>query len=213
VVLEAALVEFSRTGFAGTPTRLICKRAGVTAATVYHHFGSKRSLYVEAFNHAVQLAYDRYERAVAGQPTLRDELRAMLDCALEIMADHHEITALAIRAQSDLTPEELDQNFYPQASRDFVAGLTERAIERGELAPADAEHLNLVVAGLLWGLSIIGRDEASQRTFVDAFERLIDAKLFQLPPTPSTTRRSRGGLAARATRSNLPNQAVGPRSG
>ncbi|MEO5723380.1 MAG: TetR/AcrR family transcriptional regulator [Ilumatobacteraceae bacterium] len=183
VILEAALVEFAGAGLAGTPTRLICKRAGVTAATVYYHFGSKRSLYIEAFQHAIQLAYDRYELAVAGQPTVRDELRAMLRCALGIMADRHEITALAIRAQSDLTPRELDENFDPEASRDFVAGVTRRAIDREELLPKDAEHLNLIIAGLLWGLSIVGRDNDSRGIYVDAFERLIDATLLQVRVT------------------------------
>jgi AcrR family transcriptional regulator len=181
-ILDAAVVEFARHGLAGTPVRRVCDRAGVADATLYHHFGSKRGLYVAAFNHAIRLAYLRYEDAVAGASTLRDELRAMLECALEIMDDHHEITALAIRAQTDLTEEELDANFDPQVSLDFVAGMTARATARGELDPADGPLLDAAVGGLLWGLSIVGRDRRTRVAFVEAVERLVDGALFRVGP-------------------------------
>ncbi|MFT3855043.1 MAG: TetR/AcrR family transcriptional regulator [Ilumatobacteraceae bacterium] len=181
-VLEAAVVQFSRTGFAGTSTRMICEQAGVTAATVYHHFGSKRALYVEALNHGMTFVYTRFEHAVKGKRSLRAELHAILDCALGNLEHHHEITELAIRAQSDLSHEELRAN-YPPSSRSFLDGVIARAVERGELRARDAWQLELTIDGMLWGLSIVGQDERTRVGFVTAFERLIDGDLFKPPGT------------------------------
>ena len=43
-ILAAAAELLARHGAAGTSTRAVCDAAGVTAPTLYHHFGDKRGL-------------------------------------------------------------------------------------------------------------------------------------------------------------------------
>ena len=47
-ILAAAVTEFARHGWAGTPVQAIATRAGVARGTVLWHFGSKTQLYAAA---------------------------------------------------------------------------------------------------------------------------------------------------------------------
>jgi AcrR family transcriptional regulator len=176
-LLDAALTKFAVDGLAGTSTRAILQTAGVTSATLYHHFGSKRGLYIATYRYALQLVTEQYERAIAGCASLQEELAAILQAAEQIMRKRHAITALVLRAQTELTSTELAENAYPEPARDFVAGMACRAVERGDVAKGDAMAVELLVPSLLWGLSIVARTTSSRRALVSALTRLIDGEL------------------------------------
>lgn len=55
-ILDAATEVVSECGVDGATTREICDRAGVTAPTLYHHFGDKQGL----MDAVVTRAFDRY---------------------------------------------------------------------------------------------------------------------------------------------------------
>ncbi len=46
-IRTAAMALFAAKGYAATPTREICKRAGITKPALYYHFKSKEQLYRE----------------------------------------------------------------------------------------------------------------------------------------------------------------------
>src|SRR2546423_1916496 len=48
-ILEMAIEAFAEGGYAGVSTRAVSERAGVTPSTVYHHFPTKRVLYIKAY--------------------------------------------------------------------------------------------------------------------------------------------------------------------
>jgi AcrR family transcriptional regulator len=176
-VLDAALTEFAQHGFAGASTRAIVERAGVTSATLYHHFGSKRGLYIATYWYALQTVTDRYEEAIAAHTDFRSELKALIRCAEAIMTHRAEIPTLVMRAQNELATEELLANSYPEPARDFVSRMVQRAVERGELAPEDSSAVGLLISSLLWGLAIVGRAEQGRTKLVEALSRLVDGRL------------------------------------
>jgi TetR/AcrR family transcriptional regulator len=63
-LIDAALVEFSRTGFDGTSTRSIAARAGCHQPQINYHFTSKEALWEAAVDHLFEML------AVAIAPTL-----------------------------------------------------------------------------------------------------------------------------------------------
>lgn len=67
-ILEAAMDEFARYGFAQTTVRSIAKRASISHAAIHWHFGSKSTVYAET----VRLAGGRFIQAVrrSGQADL-----------------------------------------------------------------------------------------------------------------------------------------------
>src|SRR4029077_12618133 len=72
-ILEAAVDCFADGGFDGTASLTIADRAGVTPATIYHHFSNKRTLYIAAFQHSIDVAWRQYtEVADAGYASVVD---------------------------------------------------------------------------------------------------------------------------------------------
>lgn len=75
-VLQAAVVEFARTGYAGTSTEQIARRAGISQPYLFRLFQTKKALFLAAIN----LGFDRIEEhfTIAAQGlTGKDALAAM----------------------------------------------------------------------------------------------------------------------------------------
>ena len=67
-VLEAARLMFATEGYAAVATQRIAEAAGVSHGSVFHHFKSKRALFI-AVHQAYEAAFlDRVEAAAAGAP-------------------------------------------------------------------------------------------------------------------------------------------------
>jgi len=56
-VLGAAVIEFARTGYAGTSTEQIARRAGISQPYLFRLFGTKKALFLAAVN----VGFDRIE--------------------------------------------------------------------------------------------------------------------------------------------------------
>ncbi len=50
-IIKSAVPLFAELGYAGTSMRNIAKSAGITAASLYHHFQDKQALYLSAMTH------------------------------------------------------------------------------------------------------------------------------------------------------------------
>lgn len=55
-LLQAALREFCKHGFRDSSIDVVAKRANVSKATIYHHFSSKKELFISVFEYAVDNA-------------------------------------------------------------------------------------------------------------------------------------------------------------
>ena len=45
-ILEACLAVFAEHGYANTTTAMLAEAAGISKALIFHHFGSKKDLYL-----------------------------------------------------------------------------------------------------------------------------------------------------------------------
>jgi AcrR family transcriptional regulator len=176
-ILEAAVDCFASGGFDGTASLTIADRAGVTTATVYHHFSNKQTLYRAAFQHSIDVAWHDYA-SVAEQHhrSVVDEVMAVIDRACLIMRTRPAMTLLAIRAQIDVPASEIRLD----AVTEMFRAMVQRAIDRGELREEDAAAFREVVGMFLWGISVVGRfdDETRARCSV-ALERVLRNTLIQ----------------------------------
>jgi AcrR family transcriptional regulator len=170
-ILEAAVDCFATTGFDGTASLTIAERAGVTPATVYHHFSNKRTLYIAAFQHSIDVAWRQYADVADGSyPSVVDEVMAVIRRACAIMGERPAMTLLAIRAQIDVASTDINVD----AVTDLFTAMVARAIARGELRERDAVLFAESVAMFLWGLSVVGRHDHTTRTrCADALERVL----------------------------------------
>jgi len=178
-ILEAAVDCFADGGFEGTASFTIAERAGVTPATIYHHFSNKRTLYIAAFQHSIDVAWQQYaEVAEDAHPCVVDEVMAVVRRACEIMRTRPAMTLLAIRAQIDVASSEI----HVDAVAELFGAMVARATARGELREEDALMFAEAVAMFLWGLSVVGRHDDDTRTrCADALERVLRNTLITTP--------------------------------
>lgn len=178
-ILDAAIEAFGTGGFANTSSQTIARAAGVTPATVYHHFENKRSLYVAAFQHSVDSAWREYDAAaVAAGGSLLDELMAVVAAAVRVMQRRPAMTMLAIRAAIDLGRGELDRTVPDAVS----TGIAQRAVTRGELAVDDVIYVRPLVEMVLWGVSVVGRDGGTaQQRCATAIDLMLRGRLTHPP--------------------------------
>jgi TetR/AcrR family transcriptional regulator len=80
-ILNAAMREFSKYGFAGARVERIVSRADVSPRSLYYHFGSKQGLYDAVRERLSSQHYEDFARGVTEEP-LVDRLLANLDVAL-----------------------------------------------------------------------------------------------------------------------------------
>jgi AcrR family transcriptional regulator len=178
-ILEAAVDCFADGGFEGTASLTIAERAGVTPATIYHHFSNKRTLYIAAFQHSIDVAWRQYaEVAEEAHPSVIDEVMAVVRRACDIMRTRPAMTLLAIRAQIDVASSEIDID----AVTELFGAMVARATARGELREEDAVMFGESVGMFLWGLSVVGRHDDDTRTrCADALERVLRNTLITTP--------------------------------
>lgn len=186
MLLEVALDAFAEHGFDGVSTRDLARSAQVTPTTLFHHFATKDELYGAAYHHAVGLAYAHYRQAIAGETSLVGELRRMLAAADAILTERPAIALLSVRAQIDQQRPGLHVAHRPAAATTFRQEMVQRAVARGELAAADGVHVERLVDVFLWGISVIGYEDADvRRESLDAITRFVEAIGRSAGPTPA----------------------------
>jgi len=80
-ILNAAMREFAKYGFAGARVERIVSRADVSPRSLYYHFGSKRGLYDAVRERLSSQHFEDFVRGVTDEP-LVDRLLANIDVAM-----------------------------------------------------------------------------------------------------------------------------------
>ena len=83
-VLEAATHEFARKGLYGTSTEDIARAAGISQPYLFRLFGSKKGLYLAAYQHCVDEVYTAFADAARGKSG-QEALHAMGDAFSQLM--------------------------------------------------------------------------------------------------------------------------------
>jgi AcrR family transcriptional regulator len=67
LVVKAALTEFARSGFAGTSTEAVAKRAGISQPYVFRLFATKKDLFLAVINSCYDRIYNAFLAAADGK--------------------------------------------------------------------------------------------------------------------------------------------------
>lgn len=100
-VVEAAITEFARTGYHGTPIGNVATRAGISQAYVFKLFPGKISLFVAALGRCFELVEEALSAGAAGAGggSADEILHAMGGAYAELIADNR-LLMLQVHAQS-----------------------------------------------------------------------------------------------------------------
>jgi AcrR family transcriptional regulator len=162
-ILDAAAGLLETDGAAGLTTRAVCEAAGVTAPTLYHHFGDKDGLERALVKRAMGEFMQR-KRAPSATADLLEQLRFGWDVALEFALKRPALYALfAQHVRSD--PELAAEGYALMHAR------VQRLVDTGRFrSPVD------VAARAVWAasqgaLSLVGQNVA--RKDIEATSRLL----------------------------------------
>jgi AcrR family transcriptional regulator len=140
----AALLETS--GPAGLTTRAVCAAAGITAPTLYHHFGGKGSLAMALIRQG-RAEFMSRRRVPAASDDLMKQLKAHWDDAVDFTFKRPHLYALLVE-QAQQHPELVDETFAD------MRALVQRLVDTGRFRVPLEEAARAILAAFNGVLSL-----------------------------------------------------------
>ncbi|MFD4430030.1 TetR/AcrR family transcriptional regulator [Nocardia sp. NPDC058497] len=100
-ILDAAVAEIGRVGYAGLSPADVARRAGVSKPLVYTYFQSKDGLYIACVERAATVIYDAFETAGAGASGLGGVERTFDALFVALAPRPHDWTVVFDRSHPD----------------------------------------------------------------------------------------------------------------
>jgi AcrR family transcriptional regulator len=179
LLLSAARELFAEQGFNETSTLQIANCAGVSEGILFHHFGSKRGLFVRLAEDYARAASAATMPADPTQMTEETVLRGAFDFAESnpalyqmLMKGGPELAELGLSAQSDIMIRAIQKNL-------------ERGMEHGQVRRGDAEvmaQLQFAVVDAAYKAWRINGDPARKEDYI--VEAINCMKAMLAPATP-----------------------------
>ncbi|GAA2582260.1 TetR/AcrR family transcriptional regulator [Actinomadura fulvescens] len=196
-VLDVATRLFSELGYDGTSTRMIAEAAGLDLATVAHHVGGKRDLYLAVMERAHRAERAALEHALAGFTPDAAGVHRLVDGYLDFCVEHPEVPALWMhRWLSDAADVAHLENVYVRPMLDLVAEAVRPAVGDG----TDLEYALMTVIWCTHGFSRggvldaggrrVGVDDPRQLARFRAHLHRLVGQLLDLPWPSALRRRS-----------------------
>jgi AcrR family transcriptional regulator len=164
-ILRATIDLMADVGIDRVRTRSVAERAGVNPALVHYHFGSMRTLVLEAAEDALVRELGPSIDALRSGDTIADSVRAILRW-IDRRGDRTPGSTILAEAMVKATRDAAFRRWARRASRRFRSLILERleaARDAGELNP----HLDLEISAVLLAAALDGL----------LFHRLVDPTL------------------------------------
>lgn len=182
-ILAAARECFAELGYVAASTHMVAARVGLTTGALYHHFGSKRELYLAVFEEVEELIDKRFRAAAAPHTTFVAKVEAVLDEAVRLNKTYPTVAGFALSVSGDLARHpDLQEAFESAWNRrdSFFAEVVDVGIASGEVAAADRGVLLDMLTTMVGGLVVVGTGlPAAQTRAVKGFKRLLAGTLLK----------------------------------
>lgn len=136
-ILAVAEQLFAERGYEATSMSELAQRAGVSKANIFHHFHSKRELYLAVMQAACKDSRQALLEIRAGNGSTRERLTGFMRRHLRNLLDNEEVSRLVLREVLESGPEhgrELAERVFAEGFRQLVETVREGQ-EHGELRP------------------------------------------------------------------------------
>ncbi|MBN7796933.1 TetR/AcrR family transcriptional regulator [Parahaliea mediterranea] len=184
-IRASALRLFARNGYEATSLKIVAKDIGVTPATIYQYFDSKKTLYISLFDEIYQELVPQYHQAAGAESHIREQITALLRTSLASYESHPEMTYFLAGAMIDVgRSSELQETFAQRSGtlNELVLDLFEKAKHRGELPDqVDSESIASTFFGAFLGMLLRyeSRKKGSMKETVEVFITLMEGRLFR----------------------------------
>ncbi|MEO6822582.1 MAG: TetR/AcrR family transcriptional regulator [Candidatus Nanopelagicales bacterium] len=154
-ILDAAVEEVQRLGFASTRVTDVAAALGVSSGLIFYHFGTKEKLFAAALEHAVERDLARLKRTISKARDPLDAVRRVLALyspqgnapgwTIWVDAWAESLRSPDMRAAS----RELDLRW-----KDVLAAQITEGVAEGQFTCADPDASAWRLSGLLDGLAV-----------------------------------------------------------
>jgi AcrR family transcriptional regulator len=147
-VLHAAICEFAETGYHGTPTETIAKRAGISQPYLFRLYGTKKELFLACVERSFERTLETFRVAGEGADDPQRALEAMGRAYLGLL-DDRELLQFQLQTYAAAADEDIRaaaQRHYEELAEELrrLAGLS-----REEVLPFFGQGMLLNVAAAL----------------------------------------------------------------
>src|SRR5690242_11221865 len=132
-ILEAANLCFTQLGTQRTSVQDVARMANVSRGTVYRYFEDRNVLIAAAIEFGAQKFYRLVAEAMAGKPTLAEQLGAMAETHATILLDHRTRNRLMADDAELMRHMISDGDSAVRRSTEFLVPYVREAQKRGEV--------------------------------------------------------------------------------
>jgi AcrR family transcriptional regulator len=143
-LINSAQTLFLRKNYADLTMDDVAAAAGVTKGAIYHHFGSKESLYVTMMLSFLEELQALFQAAIEGGGTCKERLRRLTQVFLELPREKRDLMKLVRRDINTFKDPVRSQlvEAYHSALPEQIELITREGMQNGELPPGDARLLS-----------------------------------------------------------------------
>lgn len=182
-ILAAAQECFAESGYAGASTHMVAARVGLTTGALYHHFGSKRELYLAVLEEAEQTVYGRFRAATEPHGPFGAKVAAVLEEAAGLHVAEPTLAGFVQSVTSDVArhPDLREEFASSWTQRDtFLSDVVKAGVASGEIRAADRAVVLDTLATLVTGLVVAANVPAvTQGRALEGLKRLMAGTLFK----------------------------------
>lgn len=148
-ILNAAEIEFSRSGFANTKMSAIAKTADLSLATVYKSFAGKTEIWDSLHATRMRDLLARVDAERGDSPTAVDRILTGVDSVVRYLTEHPSYLAMSLWAgtgwaSGDRAAHGVQETVWTSGLETMAAGV-DNAVAAGEMPPIEGR----IAAGLI----------------------------------------------------------------
>lgn len=179
-ILDAALKLFEQRGFSDVSMQQIADAAGVTKATLYHHFTGKEDLFATLVRDVINEFWQGTIARAQSDGPVEETLRSIVEYVAGA-ADETDFATWSDDMQRHISGDVLQGILteHPEP-HDAIRDLFRRAIARGEMRPLDVDGMTAIFIGILMGMN--HQEHAAEKQWTPDAALIVDVFLNGIRP-------------------------------
>jgi AcrR family transcriptional regulator len=150
-ILRCAVKVFARSNYQKTRVADIAVEAGISEATIYKYFPSKKSIFLEVLQYMSENIVSRLEEEGSKERDALEAIRSMGRTFYNLIVNHSEEVKVQFQAISEIDDSDIAQRLRQDHENyiKFIGGIIERGIEQGSVRKdLDIRTLVLLLDGV-----------------------------------------------------------------
>jgi AcrR family transcriptional regulator len=150
-ILRCAVKVFARSNYQKTRVADIAVEAGISEATIYKYFPSKKSIFLEVLQYMSENIVSRLEEEGSKERDALEAIRSMGRTFYNLIVNHSEEVKVQFQAISEIDDSDIARRLRQDHENyiKFIGGIIERGIEQGSVRKdLDIRTLVLLLDGV-----------------------------------------------------------------